>query len=70
MIKDKQHIKKIAVMDGKYYESNIIRSIQETDKTIELETNKEYITIPKNAISRIEYYRGDAVARKTYKKHQ
>lgn len=67
MINNKDNLKKIALVDGKYYESKIIRNITEQDKTIEIETNKEHITIPKNAISRIEYYRGDAVARKIYK---
>ena len=68
MITNKYNIKKIAIVDGKYYESKIIRNLTENKETIELETNKEIIMIPKQAISRIEYFKGDAVARKNYKK--
>jgi len=60
MIDKYQKLKKIAVMDGKYYMSKDILNIKETNESIELTTNREYVIIPKTAVTRIEYYKGDA----------
>ena len=57
MIDTYRNIKKIAIIDGKYYSSKDIMAINETTDNIELETNKDIVIIPKTSISRIEYYK-------------
>jgi len=58
MIDTYRSLKKIATIDGKYYISKDIESINETKDNIELTTHKDYVIIPKTSISRIEYYKG------------
>ena len=67
MIDKHKDLKKIALTDGKYYDSKDIRNITEKKDTIELETNRENIIIPKTAITRIEYYIGAAANVKQYR---
>lgn len=60
MIDTYRKLKRIALIDGKYYLFADIDNITETDKTIEIETSREHILIPKTAITRIEYFKGGA----------
>ena len=61
MINEYRGIKKIAVMDGKFYQSKDILELNETSDNIEIRTKESYVIIPKTSISRIEYY-NEAVA--------
>ena len=62
MIDNYRNLKKIAIIDGKYYQSKDIMAVNETDDNIELTTKNDYIIIPKSSISRIEYDNKGAVA--------
>lgn len=67
MIDTYQNLSKISVNDGKYYDAKEIENIQETKESITITTSKRVITIPKTAISKIEYYRADADEKRTYR---
>ena len=58
MIDNYRNLKKIAIIDGKYYQSKDIMQVKETTDNIELTTKQDYVIIPKTSISRIEYYKG------------
>lgn len=58
MIDTYRNIKKIAVIDGKYYLSKDILELKEKPDNIEITTKDSQIIIPKTSISRIEYYKG------------
>jgi len=67
MIDKYRNIKKIAVIDGKYYLSKDILELTETNNTVEVTTKESKIIIPKTSISRIEYYRGAAADGRGYR---
>lgn len=58
MIETYRNIKKIAVIDGKYYLSKDILGLVENKDNIEITTKDTKVIIPKTSISRIEYYKG------------
>jgi len=60
MIDTYRKLKRIALIDGRYYLFGDINNITENEQTIEIETSREYITIPKTAITRIEYFKEGA----------
>lgn len=67
MIDIYKEIKKIAVIDGKYYLSKDILELNESTDTIEITTKENIVTIPKTSISRIEYYKGAVAGGKRYR---
>ena len=67
MIDTYRNLKKIAIIDGKFYNSKEIESINETKDNIELETHKDIVIIPKTSISRIEYFKGAVADAKRYR---
>ena len=57
MIENLRNLKKISIIDGKYYEARDIEAITETNEEIIITTKRDKVHIPKTAISRIEYYK-------------
>ena len=58
MIDEYKRLKKISMIDGKYFISKDILELNETSNNIEITTKDTFIIIPKTSISRIEYYKG------------
>ena len=55
MIDEYKRLKKISMIDGKYFISKDILELNETSNNIEITTKDTFIIIPKTSISRIEY---------------
>jgi len=67
MIQSYRNLKKIAILDGKFYTSKDIENIEESNENITIHTKKEIVTIPKSSISRIEYYNRAVADGKQYR---
>ena len=67
MIESYRNLKKIAILDGKYYTSKDIENVAENKDNITIYTRKEIVMIPKTSISRIEYYNRAVADGKQYR---
>lgn len=61
LIKSVKDIKRISLLDGKFYLGKDIKEIIELTDEIRILTKHEYVLIPKTSISRIEYFAGVVV---------